>query len=212
MSFFSKLFGGYKDPSKAAMPYYSQIPGQTAQYQQPYFNAGTQALPQLQNQYQGALDNPGGKVNEIGQNYQQSPGFQFALQQALGAGDHAAAAGGMAGSPEHQQRSMQMATDIGNQDYNNWMNHALGMYGQGLSGEQNLAGMGQSSGNNMADMISNSLSQQGQLAYTGQQNRNQQRGSTWNNILSGAGALAAFTPWGQTGGAFDTAMNRLGGR
>ena len=190
------LFGGkHKNPASAANQYISQIPGQTASYYQPYINAGQNALPGLQQQYGSLLNNPGGRLNEIGQNYHQSPGFQFALQQALQGANHAAAAGGMAGSPEHEQQNMQLATNLGHQDYNNWLGQATGLYGQGLQGEQGLASMGQHAGSSMADMIAQTLAQQGQYAYEGRAGQNQANGSVWSNLGSGAGLLGAFLPW-----------------
>lgn len=201
MGFLSNLFGGGKNPSNAAMPYLQQIPGQTQQYQQPYFNAGTNALPHLQEHYNSILGNPGGKLNEIGQNYQQSPGLHFAIQQALQGAGHAAAAGGMAGSPEHEQQNMALATNLGNQDYNNWLGQATGLYGQGLSGEQGLAGMGQQAGNNISDMIAQALASQAGYGYAGQAAKNQQQSGLMSNIGKGIGALSAFTPWSQAGHA-----------
>ncbi len=209
MSWLSNLFGGkggYQNPANNAMPYLNQIPGQTQQYNQPWFDAGKNALPGLQDQYNQLLNDPGGKMNQIGQSFQQSPGFKFAMDQALQGSGHAAAAGGMAGSPQHEQQNMQLATQLGNQDYNNYMQNALGMYGQGLSGEQGLSQQGQQSGQSMADMIAQTLAQQAQLSYTGQQNQNQQNSSMWGNIGKGIGALSAFTPWSGIGGAVGKMM------
>src|ERR1700678_1416263 len=93
------MFGNKTNPADEANKYISQIPGQTSPYTQPYFQAGTSQLPGLQNQYQQLMENPGGKFNQIGENFQQSPGFKFALDQALQGAGNAAAAGGMAGSP-----------------------------------------------------------------------------------------------------------------
>ena len=207
MSWLSNMFGGgYKNPADSAMPYLNQIPGQTQQYNQPWFDAGKNAIPGLQDQYDQLLKDPGGKMNDIGKSFQQSPGFKFAMDQAMQGGNHAAAAGGMAGSPQHEQQNMQMATDMGNQEYNNWMQNALGMYGAGLSGEQGMSQQGQQAGQSMADMIAQTLAQQANLSYAGQQNKNQQNSSMWGNIGKGIGALSAFTPWGAAGGAIGKMM------
>lgn len=209
MGFFDSLFGGKKsNPANAAMPYLNQIPGQTSPYMQPYFEAGMGALPALQGQYGSLLGTPGQKLNEIGSSYKESPGLQFAIQQALQGAGHATAAGGMAGSPAHEQHNMELATNLANQDYNSWLTHALGLYGQGLSGEQGLAGMGQQAGQSMADMIAQALASQAGYSYAGQAAQNQQQSGLLNNLVKGVGALSAFTPWGKTGGALDTAFNR----
>jgi hypothetical protein len=198
MSWFSNLFGG-KNPADAAMPYLNQIPGKTQQYQQPYFEAGKSQLPGLQEQYGQLLNDPGGRINKIGESFKESPGFKFAMQQALQGGNHAAAAGGMAGSPQHEQQNMQLATDLGNQEYNNWMKNALGEYNMGMQGSQGMANQGQQAGQSMADMIAQTLAQQGNLAFNGQQQQNQNKSDMWGNIFKGAGSLAAFNPWGMFG-------------
>jgi hypothetical protein len=198
MSWFSNLFGG-KNPADAAMPYLNQIPGKTQQYQQPYFEAGKSQLPGLQEQYGQLLNDPGGRINKIGESFKESPGFKFAMQQALQGGNHAAAAGGMAGSPQHEQQNMQLATDLGNQEYNNWMKNALGEYNMGMQGSQGMANQGQQAGQSMADMIAQTLAQQGNLAFNGQQQQNQNKSDMWGNVFKGAGSLAAFNPWGAFG-------------
>ena len=198
MSWFSDMFGG-KNPADSAMPYLNQIPGQTQQYQQPYFDAGKSQIPGLQDQYSQLMNDPGGRMNKIGESFKESPGFKFAMQQALQGGNHAAAAGGMAGSPQHEQQNMQMATDLGNQEYGNWMKNALGMYGQGLQGSQGMANQGQQAGQSMADMIAQTLAQQANLSFNGQQQQNQNKSDMWGNVFKGAGSLAAFNPWGAFG-------------
>lgn len=195
MSWFSDMFSGGKNPADSAMPYLNQIPGQTQKYQQPYFEAGKSQIPGLQDQYGQLLNDPGGRMNKIGESFKESPGFKFAMQQALQGGNHAAAAGGMAGSPQHEQQNMQLATDLGNQEYNNWMKNALGEYNQGLQGSQGMANQGQQAGQSMADMIAQTLAQQGNLAFNGQQQQNQNKTDMWGNILKGAGSLGAFNPW-----------------
>lgn len=184
--------GQGKSPSGEANKYLNQIPGQTGQFFNPYIDAGKSQLPGLQQQYGDIINNPGGKLNDIGSNFQQSPGFKFALEQALGAANRSAAAGGMAGSPASMQQNMGIATDLGNQDYYNWLNGATGLYGQGLQGSQGLAGMGAQSGNAQANMIAQMLAQQAQNAQAEQKAKNESQGSGWGNILGGIakGAMA----------------------
>lgn len=199
MSWFDDFFGGGKNPANSAMPYYNQIPGKTSPYMQPYFEAGKGAIPGLQEQYKDLLANPGGKLNEIGAGYKESPGLNFAIQKALGANARSLNAGGMYGSPEHEEQNLLTATGYANQDYNNWLNSATGLYNQGLSGQQGLAGMGQQAGQSLADMIAQTLAQQGNLAYQGQAQQNQKKNDLFGTLFSGAGSLAAFNPWGMFG-------------
>jgi hypothetical protein len=199
MSWLSNFLSGGGNPADAAMPYLNQIPEQTEKFQQPWFQAGQNALPILQNQYDALLNSPGKKMNAIGEDFQQSPGFQFAMQQALQGGNHAAAAGGMAGSPQHEQQNMQLATNLGNQEYNNWLQNALGLYGAGLSGEQGLSMQGQQAGQNMADTRAQTLAQQANLQFQGQRQQNQNKNDLWGSIAKGIGSVAAFNPWGAFG-------------
>jgi hypothetical protein len=183
------LLGGQKSPASAANPYLSQMPGDVGQYMDPYMQAGQNALGSLNGQYSNLLNNPGGVLNQIGSSYHQSPGFQFALHQALMGANQASAAGGMAGSPLGQQQNMATATQLGNQDYYNYLNKAMGMYGQGLQGEQGLAGLGMQGSTNMSEIISNMLAQQAQNAYQGQAAQNAAQGGMFGDIGAALGSF-----------------------
>lgn len=196
MSWLSELLQGGKNPADAANPYIGQIPGATSPYFDPYFQAGKGQLPGLQDIYKKLLGDPGAFMNKIGEGYKESPGLKNQIAQAMQGAGHAAAAGGMAGSPAHEQENMQLASDISSKDYNNWMQNALGMFGSGLSGSQGMAGMGQKAGSDMASMIAQALSQQGAYAYQGQAGQNQNQNSLWSNILGGLGAFPGiFGDW-----------------
>lgn len=186
------LIGGHNNPADAGMKYLDQAQQQTGQYYQPYINAGKDAMNNLQGQYGQLLNDPGGKLNSIGQSYHQSPGYQFALQQALQGGDHAAAAGGMAGSPQHEQQNMTLANNIANQDYYNWLGQATGLYGQGLNGEQGINQMGYNASTGLADQNNSIYQNKASLAYQGAANQNQSQGQDIGNMIGGLGALAAF--------------------
>ena len=185
------LFGDYNNPAKKAMPYMDKIPDILRQYMSPYINAGNQALPGLQNQYGQLMNDPGGRLNQMGQNYHQSPGFQFALQQALQGSGHAAAAGGMAGSPQHEQQNMGIATNLANQDYNQYLQNAMGLYGMGMQGQQGLYNTGAQAGMGMGEDLASMMAHQAQLAYEGQNAENQHESGGWGSLLGGLGGLAA---------------------
>ncbi len=235
MGFFDSFGGGKSNPSDSAMPYFNQIPGQANKYLEPYNTAGTNALPHydtyinaggqsipiLQNEYTGLINNPGGKLNDIGSKFHESPGFKFALEQALGKSGRKEAAGGMFGSPEHEQYNMELATQLANQDYYNWLNQAQGLYGKGIEGEQglytgglnalnNVTSTGAQAGNNMANNVAQALAKQGELSFRGKQDNNSQRNSLLSGLGRGALTLAAFTPWGQAAGLGGAAINYLG--
>ena len=189
---YNMFFGGNDNPSDDAMKYLDKIPGQVKPYYEPYIEAGRRSMPISEGEYGSLINNPGGKLNQIGANFQESPGFKFALQQALQGANHAAAAGGMAGSPEHEYENMQLATNLGNQDYYNWLKPATELYGAGLTGEEGIGERGFNASKGFSDQIAQLLAQKANLSYAGQQSENQSRGADISNIIGGAGMLAAF--------------------
>jgi hypothetical protein len=202
----SSMLGGflngqqsYPNPANSAMPYYSQIPGMISPYYQQFINSGTQMLPTLSNQLQQMINNPGGVTNSIGANYHESPGYNFQVNQATNAANHAAAAGGMAGSPQEQQQLAGTVNGLANQDYYQYLNNAEGVMNQGLQGGQNIAQMGYGASNNLAQALASIMMNQGNLAYAGTANQNQMNGmqagqtdSMLTNGLSSLGTAAAF--------------------
>jgi hypothetical protein len=211
------MMGGSNNPYDDASKYYNQIPGAMSPYYSPYINAGHGALNQLQGQYGNMMGNyqglqgqynqlmndPNGMMNKIGQGYQKSPGFDFQMGQGMNAANNAAATGGMLGSPQHQQQAATMSEGLANQDYYNYMNHALGMYNtglqgnqgmfnQGLAGMQGLNQMGYNASNEYGMDIGNSLMNQGNMAYSGAAAQNQARGSQWGDVFGGLASLAAY--------------------
>lgn len=184
----------YSNPANAASPYLSQMGPMFQQAFNPYIGAGQQALPQLQGQYGQLLNNPGQKFNQIGQSFQQSPGYQFQVNQALGAANRAGAAGGMLGSPMEQQNIAGTVNNLANQDYYNWMNGATGMYNQGLQGMGNLYQTGFNASAQNAEDQAAALQSQASNAYAGAANQNQfnqgQAGGMGGFIGQGIGALS----------------------
>lgn len=229
LGMFSSMFGGggggggggkFHNPADAAMPYLNQIGQQIPQYFNPYINAGNQALPSLQQQYGQLLNNPGGVMNGIGAGFHQSPGYQFQTQQAMGAANRAASAGGMLGSPAEQQSIAGTVNGMANQDYYNYLDHGMNMYGMGLQGMGDMAHMGLSASNGLSDDLMSQYLSQANLAYSGaaDQNMNQsggggggggsRMGGIFSGALSGAGTGSAFGPYGALIGA---GVGALGG-
>lgn len=186
----------YDDPSKDAQKYLNRIPGTVKPYYDPYIQAGQRQLPGLEQQYGQLMNDPGGRMNEIGSSFQQSPGFQFALQQALQGSGQAAAAGGMAGSPQHEQQNMGIATQLGNQDYYNYLGNALNMYTQGLQGSQGLYNSGQNASNSLADLLASGLGSQASLGYAGGANQNMMGLGTLGLLGGGLSSLYKTNPFG----------------
>lgn len=201
MAFFDPfgIFGGgdYQDPARAADPYFNKIPGLLEKYMKPYMEAGQRqlgGLEDLQSFYKGMYEDPNAILSRVGAGYQQSPGFKFAMQQALQGAGHAAGAGGMAGSPQHEQQNMELATNLANQDYNTYLQNALGVMGQGLSGRagigQNIYGTGARAGMGLGEDLASVMGSRAKLAFEAANAENQRRqGMTGGLIGAGIQAL-----------------------
>ncbi|MGE4118945.1 MAG: hypothetical protein AB7F29_13815 [Candidatus Nitrosocosmicus sp.] len=184
------LFGGGKNPAKSAMNYYNQIPGAVQPYYQPYIDAGKGAMGQMQGQLDDLLG--GGTQNKLGESYQESPGYQKQLHDALLAASNASAAGGMAGSPMHQEQAMGLASDLAAKDYQNYMNNQMGLYGLGFGGLGDINKMGFDASKGYGDLLGSNLAQQGALSYLGQMQKNQQRAGGLSNLFGGLGSALPF--------------------
>lgn len=143
------FWGSYFNPTAGAQQYTDRIPQMISQQLSPFsFN---QNPSQLQDAYQA------------------SPGYGFARDEALSAAQRAASAGGMAGSPQHMQQNMQIASGLASQDYNNWANRAY-------DAAKTQAGYG-----------AQSLAQKGAFSQYNAQHQNQMINALLQMLMGGAG-------------------------
>lgn len=194
------IFGKQKSPYDAASKIYGQIPGATEKYLSPYMTAGQSALGDLMGQYGQLTGSTGDVYNKLAGGYQQSPGFQSALKQALGAAGNQAAAGGMTGTPQAQLQSADVAGTLAQKDFGDYMSRMMGLYGTGLQGMGDVSKMGYGASTNYADMLGNIMAQQGGMAGMSQALQNQQRSGGISqalqglmSLLGGAGLFGGFT-------------------
>ena len=212
------MFGTMGNPMEAANPYMSQAnnylgqtPNYVHQYLDPYVQAGQGAMGNLQSQYQNLMNDPNSMLAKMGAGYKESPGYQRNVEEATRAAQHAANAGGYAGGPQQQAEMAKSIGGIASQDYNQYLNNVMGLYGQGLQGMGgiNQMGYGAAGGatNTLADMLKNQAQNaqaQAQLAYENQITKNQEQGGMFSGIggLLG-GALGSFGgPLGTAAGSW----------
>lgn len=204
----------HEDPSKAAKPYYEQVPGQLHKAYDPYVNAGKGALDQTQNEYgellghrseledslMQLLQNPEGLYKNLTQNYTSSPGYEFAQKEAQRATGNAAAAGGYAGTPQHQRYAAEVSSGLASQDFDKYLSSILEMFMKGLSGtgnlyEKGLGGLedirheGYGASSELGQSLANNLMSQGNLAYEGAAARNKRASSIFSDLASLGGSI-----------------------
>lgn len=177
-----------KNPSKGVDPYFNEAKQTGKNYLNPYINRGQQAGNQLPGIYEGML-NPNDLIGKIGAGYQKSPGYDWQLNQGENAISNAASAGGMIGTPQHQQQAGQLAGNLANQDFWNYLKEALGLYGGGVKGLEGLNTQGFQGSEDLVSLLSSILGTQGAYKYAGNAAMNAGEAKRGENIFGGLGNL-----------------------
>lgn len=160
MSFFGSLFGSHSNPYSKAIPEIEKIPGQLHQYYDPYVdmgNAGREQLGDLNQRYDQMASMPGQYQAQLGEGFRADPGYAWNRNQQLDAQNRALAAGGMVGTPENQQFAQQLASNLADQEYGNYLNRNLGIATQGLQGLQGVANTNLGYGYNASSQMANNM-------------------------------------------------------
>lgn len=183
----SFLGGSASDPYQDAMDQMRKYEQKAMGMQNPFYQAGSAAIPQYQ-QWLDKMRDPQAFINNTMSQYQQSPWARFQTDQAMRANNNMASSAGLVGSTPWQQSGEQYARDISSQDMNTWLGNVLGVntqYGQGVG---NMLGMGQHAADQMTDFYKNMFGPMGEAAY-GRSAGNQQ--DMWN-MIGGIGQIAGM--------------------
>jgi hypothetical protein len=96
----------------------------------------------------------------------------------------------MQGSPEQQQNLANTVSGLANQDYYNYLQGALGLYGSGLQGMQGLYTTGANAANNYGNNLGEIGLASAQNAYSGAQAQNNANQSMFSGLGSLLGAAS----------------------
>lgn len=147
------------------------------------------------------LNQPGGFQNLSADQMAQTPGYQFALQQATGAMENSAAAQGMLHSPNTVQGIGQLATNLASQTYQQQNQNALQAYQTNFNNAYATTGA-----NNAAAAQAYGLTNQyGMQAQLANQGANLQAGQF--NAGQSLAAQEANQAAGMQAGQFNAGMN-----
>lgn len=182
------LFFG-KDPYEEAAKYINQIPNTISPYYSPYVNAGSNTIGNYTGVSNQLMTNPTGYLSSLGSQFTTSPGYQFNYQQALNAANQAASAGGMLGTSQHQQQASTIASNLASQEYNNYINQAMGILNRGMTGGSDISRLGYSSANELASSLADVLKMQAGLGYGGANYGNTQTSNLFSDIGGALGGL-----------------------
>ncbi len=181
----SGLMGLFNNPADAAMQQSDKLQSTIAPYYDPWINAGRTALPTVMGQYSQLINDPASIYNMLGAGFESSPGYQYNYDQSMNGINQAAAAGGMLGSPSHQQQAGTQASALANQDYYNYMGGMQNLYGTGLSGMQGINQMGYNASDAMGSMLGQNIMNQAMLAAM----MSKQQNSSMGGLLGGATSM-----------------------
>jgi hypothetical protein len=185
---FGGLFGDSGKPYDKAMEQYQQWANKAQGVQQPYLDAGTNAIGSYQDWLKGMQD-PSKFINNLMGQYQQSPYTTYLQQQAQNAGINMGSASGMSGSSALAQQMQQNAANIAQQGMDSWLQNVLGINTQYGQGQNNLMQGGQNAANALTNMYNQMGQQMGEAAYGQQAGKKQ---DFWNTIGGGLGMIGAF--------------------
>lgn len=177
------------NPAQIAFQELQKVPGILKKYYEPYQQQGMQVDPMLMQQYAQMFSNPGEFFSNMAQGYQESPGYRRSLEQALGAGSNAAAAGGMLGSPLHQEGAMQTARDISSQDFHQYMQNLMQMMGFGGQGLGNFSQRGFQAGTGLGSGLAGLQSERAQYGYGGKAAENAAEEANKRSRMQALGAI-----------------------
>lgn len=153
-------------------------------YQQPYMNAGQQAIPAFQNWLQ-PQSNPSMFINNLMNQYQASPYSQYLQNQGLRTAQNMGSASGLTGSTPLLQFAQQNAGNIASSGMNDWLSHVLGINTQYGAGQQGLIGSGQNAANALTNYNQGYSQDMANMAY----GKGAAENKDWSNVLKGAGGL-----------------------
>ena len=88
-----------------------------------------------------------------------------------------------------QQQMAGTANGLAQQDFNQYLSHVLGLYGQGLNNEQGIYNNGANASHSLGENLSNALMSQGNLAYSNANNQNQSNQQLLGMLLGLAGGF-----------------------
>lgn len=167
----NKAAGAARDASNQANALQTQMYDNTRADLNPYVQAGTGALSGLNALAAGDYSA-----------FQNSPDYQFALQQGVQGVDRSAAARGSLYSGGQQADLTNFAQGMASQQLGSYRNNLMSLAGMGQSAAGQIAGAGQGYANAYGQNVNNAADAQGSNALT--------QGNNWSQLLAGFGGVA----------------------
>lgn len=175
-----------------------RIYGEQVERFAPFYEGGLGANNALLSMF-GLADAPEGFKG-----FQESPGYQYRKDEALGAVDAGMASSGLFDSGRRANALAETADNLASQEYSNWYSQLAGLAGGGLS----AAGLQATASQNYANGASNALANMGNAQSAGAIGQANALQGGLNNLVSiggymngqnGGNANMFSTPWASGG-------------
>jgi hypothetical protein len=180
----------YQDASAQLDKYY----GQAQDALSPYMNAGQNALGNYQNALSPMSNSPQ-FINNILNQYQESPWAKFQQQYGMKAMQNAASAGGMQGSGAQWKAAADYSQGISSRDMQQWLQNNLGVNDRYLSGQQDISHMGFGGAQSLAQLLGQLGQAQAGMAYGAGQAQNQGTTDMLGGVIGGGLDIAKGLGW-----------------
>lgn len=184
--FIQGLFGNSGREFESGGREYEKYNRQAQDVQQPYNQAGTQAIPEYQSWLQGQK-NPTDFINNMTKGYKESPWATRQKQVGMNALNNAGSATGLTGSTPLMDWQQQNAEGIASQDMNQWLSHVLGVNTQYGQGQNNLMTGGQNAANTLSTLREFLASAMGGTKFGETQGRQKDFGSLIEGLFGQGG-------------------------
>lgn len=202
MSLFDTL-GSFLDPGDPyaqARDTYKRNIDDADQFQKPFFEAGTRAIPRYED-YLSQFEDPEAYLSHIMGGYSESPYAQNLRQNMMRSAKNTGSATGLGGSTAMNKFIMNQAGKISSGDMQQYLSNILGIGGQYGEGQLNLMRGGQKSGNILSDLRRQIAENLAGLDYK----KGAVRQEFIGNILGGY--QGGFNNPGGTGGGYSLGPN-----
>jgi len=176
-------------PFSAAQAAYEKWAQMGGNAEQPYMEAGQEAIPEYE-EWAHSMADPEEFTNQMMDAYQESPYAKFMQQQAVRSAQNAGSQYGMVGSSPYDFQVEQNAENISSQDLQNWMNHVMSLNRQYGGAEYNLMRGGQGSANQLLNLYGREAGAMGETAAGESAGQNANTASTIGGIAQMGEGLA----------------------
>lgn len=183
---------GYKEPGNPDS-YLDKITNLDKEYYDPYISQGNKAYEAFNPILNQMLSDPGSYLNNMKNQYQESPFYKLQQQEMLNTIGKAGAGGGYSINPSQYMSSSGLEASLMGPEMQDWLQNVMGVQKQGLGGEMGFYDTGYKASQAMASDLANVLGTKGSMAFRDARDRNKANQDLLSSLTQlvglGAGAL-----------------------